>query len=141
LLIIHAFTMPIQDSQAVVLKSAQDGTMLELFDRGGDYFGVRIDGPAIRATAQVYDCDTVHLKEFFADMAAQWKGWPGEKGWQSLEQELKLAATNDSIGHIRLAIQMRSGHYEYDWTVSAAILLEAGQLDGIAKSVAEFLDL
>lgn len=124
----------------VTLKSAHDGTTLEFFERGGGYFLVRIAGPNCQATAKVYEHEPTHLKRFFADLAANWKGWAGKKEWGSLEGELTLSATADSKGHISLAIQLRSGPYPFDWKISAMILLEAGQLDRVAQSVALFVE-
>ena len=126
--------------RTVTLKSAHDGTTLEFFERGGGYFLVRIAGPNFQATARVYEYEPEHLKRFFADLAAKWRGWAGKKEWGSLEGELVLSATTDSIGHVFLSIQLRSGHDSFDWKLSAMILLEAGQLDRIAHSVAAFLE-
>lgn len=125
---------------SATLKSAQDGTTLELFGRLGDNFLARLAGPNLEATATVYDHEPADLKHFFADLAANWKGWRGQKQWKSLEGELQLDATIDSTGHVKLSVQMRSGPYPFDWRLSAALLLEAGQLDRIAHTVASFLD-
>lgn len=124
----------------VILKSAHDGTTLEFFERGGGYFLVRISGPNMQATAKFYEYEPAHLKRFFSDLAANSKGWPAKKEWGSLEGELALSATADSLGHISLAVQLRSGPYPLDWKLSAMILLEAGQLDRLAASVAAFVE-
>lgn len=122
-----------------MLKSVHDGTTLELFERGGGTFLARIAGPNLQATATVYEYEPAYLKQFFADLAANWKGWKGNKEWQSLEGELGLSATIDSTGHISLAIQLSSGPYPFDWKLSAVVVIEAGQLDRVAHAVADFL--
>ena len=127
-------------AESVTLKSAHDGTSLELFDRGGGYFRARVVGPNVEATATVYEYEPAHLKQFFADLAGNWKGWKGKKEWQSLEGELAMRATIDSAGHISLSVHLRSGSYPFDWKLTAVILLEAGQLDRIAHAVAAFTE-
>jgi len=123
----------------VTIRSAHDGTTLELFERAGRYFLARVIGPNFQGTAKVYDDSPQHLKRFFSDLAANWKGWKGKKEWQSLESELALCATSDSIGHASLSIELHSGDYPFDWTLLATIELEAGQLERLARSVAAFV--
>jgi hypothetical protein len=124
----------------VTLKSAHDRTTLEFIERGGGYFLGRISGPNLQATAKIYEYEPMYFKRFFADLAANWNGWTGKKEWKSLEGELALSATINSTGHVTLSVQLRSGPYPYDWNLSARILLEAGQLDRLAHSVAAFVE-
>src|ERR1035438_3351558 len=100
---------------SVSIKSAQDGTTLELFDRRGGYFVVRLLGPNIQGTAKVYEDEPAHLKAFFDGLATNWKGWSGKMEWNSLEGELSLDASIDSTGHISLSVHIRSGHSPFDW--------------------------
>ena len=132
-------TYPCGMESSAIIKSAHDGTSLELFDRGGGYFLARLVGPNLQGTAKVYEYVPVHLKAFFDGLAANWQGWPGKRQWGSLEGELSLSATIDSSGHIMLSVEMRSGSYPFDWRLSAMILVEVGQLDRLAASVGEFL--
>jgi hypothetical protein len=48
-----------------------------------------------RSTARVYIYEPYHLAAFFADLAAQWKGWAGEKEWHSVEDDFALSCTSD----------------------------------------------
>jgi hypothetical protein len=123
-----------------IIKSAQDGTVLELFDRASGYFSARFEGPTCHGIAKVYEYEPVHLKAFFANLAADWKGWKGKREWSSLEGELSLSATIDTTGHITLSVRIRSGPYPFDWSLFAALLLEAGQLDRISASINSFFD-
>jgi len=79
------------------------------------------------------------LASFFSDLAAHWQGWSGKKEWGSLEGELSFTATSDSTGHTSLVVRLRSGPYPYDWTLTATLLIDAGQLEPIAKSMEGFL--
>lgn len=70
---------------------------------------------------------------FFDDMARNWTGWGGKKGWEAIDDELSLTATTTSLGNVTLVIKMSANAGDY--TASAAIKLEAGRLDCIAEDV------
>ena len=72
-------------------------------------------------------------------MAAKWKGWKGEKAWNSIEEDFSIVATTDRLGHIALKIELRSGPYDEDWAIEARIYIDAGQIEEIASSVKKFL--
>ena len=127
-------------SGTATIKSAHDGTSLELSERCGGYYRVTISGPNFHGAATAYEYNPGDLKAFFDDLAANWRGWLGKKEWRSLEGELSLSATSDSTGHVTLSARIRSGPYPFDWGLSAVLLVEAGQLDGIAASIAAFLN-
>lgn len=122
----------------VCIKSAHDGTALELFGRSGGYYRVRLAGPNFNGVASVYEYEPIYLKMFFSGLAANWKGWSGRKEWASLEGELSLSAVADSTGHINLSVRIRSGDFPFNWNLSATLLLEPGQLDQISASVRTF---
>lgn len=123
-----------------IIKSAYDGITLEFFDLEADYFKVRLSGSDFSGTARVYVYEPMptHLANFFRDLANQWQGWPGKKEWVSLEGELSLTATSDSTGHTSLSVRLRSGPYPFDWSLSGVLLIEAGQLEGIAARIEKF---
>jgi len=78
------------------------------------------------------------LPKFFQSLADSWRGWEGEKHWASLEGELRLSASIDHTGHIKLRIHLKSGHYTYDWRLETALELEVGQLDALAQEMSRF---
>lgn len=129
----------VMDGSATI-KSAHDGTTLELFDRSNGYYRARLAGPNFQGTGTVYEYELDYLKAFFVGLAADWKGCSGKRAWSSLEGELSLSATIDSTGHVSVSVQMRSGPYPLDWRLSAVLLVEAGQLDRIADSISAFVD-
>src|ERR1700691_5899488 len=74
-----------------------------------EYLRASLSGSGLKASATgVYLYDAQGLAQFFQDMAANWKGWEGEKTWSSIEGEFGLAATSDRLGHITLRIRLRS---------------------------------
>lgn len=124
---------------STVIKSANYGTTLELFEHDGDYFSVRLHGPEFHGAGRVYACPPTGLDTFFQDLANHWRGWSGKKEWASLEGELSLTATSDSTGHTSLVVRLKSGPYPFDWTLTAVLAIEAGQLEPLAKRISEFL--
>lgn len=66
----------------------------------------------------------------FNDMAMHWKGWKGEKVWESIDGSLILKAQADSTGHIRLTVAME----HFLDSLKVTLNVEAGQLENIAKN-------
>ena len=61
-------------------------------------FVVCIEEPGLSAAARVENSRYIPGPEsLFVAMAESWRGWSGDKSWQSLERELGLTATADSL--------------------------------------------
>jgi hypothetical protein len=124
---------------SVVIKSSERGAVLELFDFDGDNFTVSVRGHGFHGVCRVYAYEPTELATYFQDLAAHWRGWSGEKAWCSLEGELSLSATSDSTGHTSLTVRLRPNAYAHRWTLSATLVVEAGQLETIAAEINSFL--
>jgi hypothetical protein len=100
-----------------------------------DEWRARIECDGLTAEAKVYERysgDALRLDSFFGDLAAQWRGWDGDKEWESLG--LRLAARHDRLGHIALdAILRESYALANRWQVRASFTLDAGGLDRLAR--------
>lgn len=64
------------------------------------------------------------LAGFFRGLAADWRGWPGERTYESLEHDLRLTATHD--GHVRLAVQLRPNLPD-EWSASGVFRVDPGE--------------
>ncbi len=83
--------------------------------------------------------DAHGLPNFFEVIAKNWKGWQGEKEWSSIDGEFTIIAKSDKLGHISLAIEMRQDFGETEpWRLKATVVVDAGQLDDIAKDAKDF---
>jgi hypothetical protein len=105
----------------VMLGSATDGQfMLSESKRGDDgelwsvMASIAVEG--LRASEKI----NVHfatcmdeLIEYFDELAAHWQGWNVVKTYESLEKNLRLTARVDDIGHISLAVELRSDHIDH----------------------------
>jgi hypothetical protein len=128
------------------IKSSVDDSRIEFSDRLPDSraspiesFVVKVARCDLYAAAKVWTGYTgSQPAEWWCGLAENWRGWPGELQWESLEHELRLVATNDRRGHIAIRIQLRSGFRDYDWSVAATVMVDAGQLEGLAKHAISF---
>jgi hypothetical protein len=77
------------------------------------------------------------LPALFADLAAQWRGWQGERTWEAYEGGLRIALTHDGVGHVNASVRLREANAS-TWSVHAQIPLDAGQLDRAAQELAAF---
>ena len=116
------------------IASVNSGHVLELEPDGPEYIAARITGPIVRGSvrAWLYE-DASALVEFFESMAAEWQGWITAKTWASIEGELNLEATVDRVGHVTVAIRMRSVGGPDPWELAVSLDTEAGQLAGLAR--------
>ena len=125
---------------SATIKSAHDGTTVEFSDFTGGYYRVGLSGPDLHGVCQVYAYEPgTGPDKFFRDLATSWRGWQGKKEWSSLEGELRFSATCDSTGHTSLSVRLRSGPYPFDWSLSAVLLIEAGQLERVASDIEKFV--
>jgi hypothetical protein len=132
-------------SDTLEIKSAQGASALEIAAwqtadpaRRFDYLDVTLNATALRASARIYNIDYAGhvstLPAFLEDVARNWRGWPGEKCWASVEHDLKLTCTSSSLGNITVVVALDS--YVDDpsiWDVRCSIVLESWQLDALAR--------
>jgi hypothetical protein len=109
-----------------------DGLQFSDVERGPDgniwYVWARLKTAGLDATLRVsahYATGFDELVEFFHRLAADWRGWQGERAYESLERELRLTATHD--GHVRLAVQLRQSTLPDGWLAAAVLRLDPGE--------------
>jgi hypothetical protein len=76
----------------------------------------------------------------FNRLALQWRGWPGNEVWKSVEGEFAIVATCDRTGHAKLVFEFPTPAQGACWSASAFVCVEAGQLDSIAYEAHQFFD-
>jgi len=108
---------------------------------GLDSFTATFSSRGINA-AVVVDADIMseELADLFDDLEANWRGWSGEKAWESIEHDLRLSCTHDGLGHVKIKVEMQA-YTLADWSVMAYTIVEAGQLTKLAKDLRGFLCL
>lgn len=63
------------------------------------------------------------LGVFLTGLAEDFRGWTGERTWESFYGELAVSATHESRGHVRLRWRLASG----DWTLTTTTIADAGE--------------
>jgi hypothetical protein len=79
------------------------------------------------------------LAPFFYDLAKDWRGWKGKRVWSAYEGGLRLSCSHDGLGHILIVTELREA-YSRTWEVRVDLVVEAGQLDAIARDVERFFE-
>jgi Family of unknown function (DUF6228) len=126
---------------ALRVESNQDGSFL-LIDRASrrGYYQAELRCRALQAAVEFYGEDVRPVGDLFSELAADWRGWEGERAWNSLEGEVKLRATHDKLGTAALTVELRSDVYVdagYLWTATGLLFLDAGALDGLARQAGQ----
>lgn len=121
------------------IHSTASSRELVFWDFRNDYFRVELKGE-VSATLDVYAyTDALGLSRFFAELAGCDRPWNGERSWSSLEGEFFISAICSSTGNVLFTVKLSGlpGAPE-EWSVSAGIESELGQLAQIARSAALF---
>ena len=124
-------------AEPLTIQSHEPRASLTLRSHSHDYFVAEIRHAGIEAAAKVGTYLSSGLADFFAALEADWRGWSGQRSWASLEGELALTAESDRTGHVYLHVHLHDGA-PARWEVEAELVLEAGQLEGLAKESRTF---
>jgi hypothetical protein len=94
---------------------------------------------SVSAQVKVYDHMPSRFREFFAGLAQDWRGWAGERYYESLEPTLKLSVNHDGKGFALFTVLLSAGASEhFAWSVSQRLSVELGQLGRIAEAATSF---
>jgi hypothetical protein len=100
--------------------------------------------PGLTASRLVYLDDAGGgLPEFFGELAVDWRGWDGPRGWNSREDDLRLTCHHDRIGHVVIEVTLdRLPPHEWHrpgWTATASVVVDPGALQVIAVALHHLL--
>jgi hypothetical protein len=98
------------------------------------YWNARLLCGPLEASLRFYEMGLGDLSGYFAALAADWRGWEGERRWESLEGDLGLIAAHDGLGTVTLTARLRTAPFStHRWDASAELMLDAGGLDRLAR--------
>ncbi|MFJ2832894.1 DUF6228 family protein [Streptomyces sp. NPDC087263] len=113
------------------------------FDEDSVHYAVELQAPGLAArvhevVAWIWDSDLV---PFLEELAAGYRGWDGERSWQTNDRDLAMSAVFRSGGHVGLTWTLRPWPKAAGgWSASVTTLLEAGeQMASLAADVEHFL--
>jgi hypothetical protein len=103
---------------------------------------IRANGLEAHTTATLSD-GPWNPAEFFTELAADWRGWAGERRWRALEGEMEIEASHDHRAHVLIAVTIKRPEMTFArdaWSARIVFALEAGeQLTGVARDLASVL--
>ncbi|MGW2275294.1 DUF6228 family protein [Streptomyces yangpuensis] len=142
------FEVSAEWSELVVRSPTTTATYVRLFDWArvdeheitlavevvADGLRARLDSVSVSVWDRAGD-----LTEFLEGLAADFRGWEGERSW--VTDRLVLTATFHSGGHVQLSWGLRFGIFAEDsWECSVTTTLEAGEhMSRVASDVRSFL--
>jgi hypothetical protein len=104
---------------------------------------VSIRAPGLEAhTIATFSDGPWDLALFFGQLAADWRGWEGERHWRALEGELEVQASHLGA-RVLIAVTVRRPDMTFAndaWEARIVLTLEPGeQLDRVARDLASAL--
>jgi hypothetical protein len=96
------------------------------------------DLSARRVVHGAYSGGFDNLAAYFAGLADDWRGWEGERVYESMEHDLRFVAEHD--GHARLRIRLWQSSDPNGWTVETRLTLDPGEeLTRLAEDMTTFV--
>lgn len=89
-----------------------------------DVSGVYVEDPGSPQT----------LVEYCEELAAEHKGWDGEKTWESAGGDAKLSANHDQVNTTRITATLTGGVVPR-WTASCELHVDPYRFDRVAKNL------
>jgi hypothetical protein len=100
---------------------------------------VEIEADGLRCDHGVMTLGGDGLDRFLGDLAADWRGWEGTRGWHALEDGMSIEATHRG-GRVELLFTLRRNYKPDAWEVRLPILVAPGEsLASIADQTARLL--
>ncbi|MER7539715.1 DUF6228 family protein [Streptomyces sp. NPDC097704] len=138
------------DDQPSVTIRCQDNSSVGVmfcdrfsFDADSVHYAIELRAPGLSArvdevVAWIWDSD---LTTFLDELAADYRGWDGERSWQTNDRDLTVSAVFRSGGHVGLTWALRPWvQAAGGWGASVTTWLEAGeQMASLAADVRTFL--
>jgi hypothetical protein len=83
------------------------------------------------------------LGTFLQQLADNWRGWPGNRVWHALENEMTVDARHDGRGYVTLGVMLRRCRQAYiddAWSARVVFTVEAGEeMSALAREVQSLL--
>ncbi|MFI6944291.1 DUF6228 family protein [Streptomyces sp. NPDC050418] len=113
------------------------------FDADAVHYALALHAPGLTARAAeivawIWDADLV---TFLEELAADYRGWNGDRSWQTLDRDLTVTAVFRSGGHVGLTWSIRPWRQAAGgWSASVTTWIEAGeQMASMAADIRHFL--
>ncbi|MCA1726131.1 MAG: DUF6228 family protein [Actinobacteria bacterium] len=117
-------------------------TLTRVSEQPGSEVVARLNGPGLDASARLPDDYAGALGEFtgfIVGLARSVEAWPDERSWRSIDDHLRISATCDATGHVKLNVSMRNKPVR-SWEVTSSLALDLGELPDLGDRVIRFTE-
>ncbi len=130
-----------QDGRVTDVQFGSGATRIALSHETTDSVLVTITDSDLTASREVhgsYSGGFDSLATFFMGLADDWRGWQGERVYESLEHDLRFIAEHD--GHVRLRVRLRQSTDPNGWSVDTRLTLDPGEeLASLVEDLTRFV--
>lgn len=128
-------------SPTAVFRNAQRSDSDDPYAGSNFVIELRADGLNVERVVFMYTFSWASLVDFFDGLAAAWRGWDGERLWESPEYDLAISGVSDTLGHNMLQITVRDGPV-YTWKTRVdGFSISAGEdMAAIARDLRSWVD-
>ncbi len=92
-----------------------------------DWTTVRLVAPRLSAARALMWDDVHRLARFVSQVEQDWRGWSGERVFESVEGELRISAIHDRSAHVHLDSELRESVDPVGWQLRVRVSIEAGE--------------
>ncbi|MDZ4056093.1 DUF6228 family protein [Hydrocarboniphaga effusa] len=125
--------------ETFIVKSAETDARLVFSQRVGEDYSVEFQSQQLQVVHSVCGyTDPQGVARLFQALAAYSKPWKGQLHYQSLEQEFSISASCSSLGTVSLAVAFSRIGATQEWSATATIQIEFGQLSVLASNAKRF---
>jgi hypothetical protein len=102
---------------------------------------VSLVGPGVSAEVEAPEAswEPQSLADFLGDVARDWRGWDGERAWQSEETELRLTVRHNRINTVLMQVELEDGAPPR-WRCETELELDPGAFQQLAEDARELGD-
>jgi hypothetical protein len=125
------------ENTAFTIRSTDDDAELLLDSPDPETYRATLRANGLSATVAVYHHGGDFIDRYFADLASSWRGWEGERSWESLEDALEFHASISKPGAVTLRVVLRNSD-RFTWRITYDFAIENGSLDTLARGAATF---
>jgi hypothetical protein len=125
------FRNPVYASSEAIVRRFGDQTICCVVEVHDEHdrreFRPRV-GSGLHAQITVSTFEDDGLTEFLRGLADDFRGWSGSRHWRSGNDQLRIEATHDGLGHVTLLFRLRDDLYPRgtQWDISIPFIVEAG---------------
>lgn len=123
----------VEHAPRLVFPSGHDDTTVVLAEPSlpfpGDVLvdvGIAVDAPGLRLRRRVRTIAGDGLATFLAGLDADFRGWSGQRHWQSLEDDLSIEATHAGRSVVLATTLLRDREADA-WSVTVPLLVNPGE--------------